>query len=116
MKRCSTCGVFKEDFYRSKKTKDGYHPMCKMCQDRSTKRYRRNVTISPPKEKKCSRCKEMKPAKEFHKTSLWKCGLQPFCKECKKVTGRKKPVDTKWQQFLAARTFAQGTHKMLYNV
>jgi len=40
--------------------------------------------------KKCSKCKNMKPLEEFHKSKCRKDGLAPACKCCKKIYNNKR--------------------------
>jgi hypothetical protein len=42
----------------------------------------------PPKEKRCSRCKEINPAKEFLKRKDG--SLKAYCAECRKVISRER--------------------------
>ena len=38
--------------------------------------------------KQCTKCNEFKPETEFHKNPQQKCGLHPWCKTCKRASGR----------------------------
>ena len=40
MKKCSTCGEYKDEFCRSKKTNDGFHYQCKACMSKAKKEHR----------------------------------------------------------------------------
>jgi len=41
------------------------------------------------KEKRCSRCKKMKPVDQFHKNSTGRYGVNAICKDCKQKEWRK---------------------------
>jgi len=92
-KRCAGCGEIKTfiNFYRSKKSSDGFKYTCKQCMRVSNrawyeKRKAGHVTVTP-KEKRCARCNITKKASEFHRQCVVTDGLQGSCKDCGRDRG-----------------------------
>ena len=90
-KRCCRCHVvFPVNlFYTDKSTKDGYCCRCKECDKErmiKTRSIREKESI---REKKCLKCKNVKPVNEFTKRLRNKDGLDSYCKECNKIAKEK---------------------------
>jgi len=98
MKICSTCKTEKsfDDFYKYKKTKDGYYNVCKKCKAKYDKKYcsseKRTEKLSKQQKtyniddvKICSKCKIEKSLGEFCKHKKSKDGHYNICKECKTI-------------------------------
>lgn len=91
MKRCQTCKEVKfvYEFTNCKPNKDGLDAQCKKCKKiYARKRHleRKQLFIDGvlqvAKEKKCYKCKEIKPAKDFYKNISCSDGLERFCRKC----------------------------------
>lgn len=82
MKICRKCKEEKplNEFFKKKKSKDGYDNICKKCA---------SVYWLKPKEvedgyKKCTKCGEIKEKDKFSKRTSTKSGLRSICKDCDK--------------------------------
>lgn len=90
MKTCKICNETKPltEFHKDKSKADGLNFYCKPCHIAKQKEYMKR----PPKGliprqwnkdgKTCSRCKEIKPVTEFHKSTNYYDGLDKRCKQC----------------------------------
>lgn len=98
-KQCNTCGEIKalELFYKNRGMVDGYYNRCKDCQKVYFKEYHNSekgkatrarlaeAVKTPPKEKKCSKCKQILPAESFPRSNIHKTGLYSYCFPCKNI-------------------------------
>lgn len=86
-KICRTCNkdLPLEDFHKNKRKcyKDGRNSQCKFCCRKKEKDHIKKY--KPVKRKKCSECKVIKPASEFHKNGGKRTGLCEDCKDCRNV-------------------------------
>ena len=84
-KRCGHCAVVKsaDQFHVHKRHKTGLASWCKACTSENNREINRNrdfcVTVS---EKRCPRCKTVKPADQFKRNRMSKTGLSSWCKIC----------------------------------
>lgn len=88
VKKCWTCFQHKplSDFWLSKRAKDGHMCYCIACAKKREKAYRVNngkKKHEPPAQKKCSRCKEVKPREAFSISRSSATGLDYICRVCK---------------------------------
>lgn len=88
-KRCPDCQQTKplSEFSKRRDNPDGLYTYCKEC---NRARARANVaqrllTTPPHAEKCCSRCRQNKPASEFHHSKATPGGLHHYCKECRRI-------------------------------
>lgn len=83
-KICSMCGKIKplSEFHKAGK---GYRSNCKECAAKQQKECRAKMTYVYIKEKKCSKCEQVKPVDGFYKDSSKKDGYSSACKECIKA-------------------------------
>lgn len=89
-KTCSLCGICKHpsEFSSSYSARDGLQSRCRSCQldyvrkkqSENRKRNARNPSV--PENKKCGRCRIVKPGTQFHRNRTTKDGLNGFCKRC----------------------------------
>ncbi len=84
-KQCFQCKeiLLLELFYRNKRTKDGFAVYCKKCSAK-----KRGHSYTPQElwedgHRACTKCKQIKPFSEFHKTKKGRFGLSSVCKPCK---------------------------------
>ena len=94
-KRCSKCGQVKllNDFHKSVNTKDGHHTICKECRIKQEwvkyphraktsyiVRRKEQQELLKEGEKRCCRCKEIKPIAEFWKgySACWDCSRKRY--------------------------------------
>ena len=111
MKRCSTCRQFLplESFGKHRGKPDDLAARCKTCaaagsvawrranveKDRATRRQQNEAKRAdikaqnlayPPilREKQCRKCREVRPATDFHRDIYSLDGLQRHCKECRR--------------------------------
>lgn len=104
-KTCSSCKETKpvSKFYKRSDRTSGLTSKCKVCVDAvgAARKGKLKATEGRvvPKEKRCSSCHEMKPAKAFTRNAITKSGLSCSCRECaatwfgqsrQTVTGRSK--------------------------
>lgn len=90
MKTCKICDITKPltEFHKDKSKVDGLNFYCKPCHIKKQKEYmKKGPKNLVPRQwnkdgKKCSRCKEVKPITEFHKSTLRYDGLDNRCKKC----------------------------------
>lgn len=84
-KRCSRCGkhLAFEMFYHNKKTKDGYTVYCKRCYAERNGRQFAPKEQWPEGYRACTKCNEVKPLEEFHKTKQGRFGHVSVCKVCR---------------------------------
>jgi hypothetical protein len=88
-KACSKCKELKNtltDFYKRKKSFDGYSGVCRVCEKENAKKRKENIKYEPPKEfKKCVTCNETKKtATSFFKSKKCTDGYSGVCKDCNK--------------------------------
>lgn len=84
MKHCNNCGklISINDLYNYK-SKDVL--WCETCANNQYNNWKAQNVIEETieiKEKRCSICKHVKPAKEFYKDRTSRTGLQSCCKNC----------------------------------
>lgn len=91
-KKCTKCGIVKG--------RDGFYPgqcrfnlmsTCKECTKAKNNRLRKQAlpVLAPDVlEKRCSRCKEMRPASAYFKSRGRASGLRSDCKECESAALR----------------------------
>lgn len=104
-KKCSKCDVIAplNEFYKSKKTKDGYDGCCKYC--KSKKILKRGISentiecnsntkrgISENITKTCKECGEEKSVCEFYRNKKMKDGYFNTCKLCESYKARKRYI------------------------
>ncbi len=94
-KRCSKCQEYKDinEFSRYGRSKDGFSPLCEDCANKyfgkyfsreSSRRYRNSSKRYRNSSKRCGKCREWKPAEDFHKNGSNGDGLERCCKACRK--------------------------------
>ncbi|UCG54905.1 MAG: hypothetical protein JSV32_01405, partial [Dehalococcoidia bacterium] len=89
-KRCSKCNEVKPvaEFYPALRNKDGYCDLCKSCSKKQTQSYHRRLAARIPQEmpriknKRCSKCGELKSISAFSKAVGKLDGYRAVCKEC----------------------------------
>jgi len=90
-KECTNCKEVKltKHFYKHKGTADGYSYRCKECKKSVTKTRTQLIKqkfdaglLKQPEEKRCPRCKQVKPASEFSPEYSNQTGLKTNCKDC----------------------------------
>lgn len=88
MKTCNRCNTEKtlDGFSPDPRMKDGYLNVCRVCrtkeiQDRKS-RLAAGVGNKTVSEKRCSKCKQVKPSDSFNKSSTAVCGLASMCIDC----------------------------------
>lgn len=81
MKICKKCNIDKEldEFYKNKKSKDGYNHSCKECDGEYWRKPKEILDIG---YKRCSKCSEVKKLENFSKKNTRKSGISSTCKEC----------------------------------
>ena len=96
VKRCCSCHATKPlaEFGAQRRCKDGRLSRCKPCyaehQRRRRETHKGNFTnLVPVESKKCSHCKSVKPAVEFHISRSSVDGLTYICRDCALEWGRK---------------------------
>jgi len=76
-KTCGSCGVEKslEEFPRDRTRKDGRHSYCRRCKARRQREraHQRTIQKHEAPERRCSVCRELRPAEEFASPRAWKC-------------------------------------------
>jgi len=88
------CGEEKpiSEFQFSNEEKGTYQVQCKSCRNKMRRdktqerkdKWNKENGITSGVNKKCSKCKEVKPVNEFGKLNKRKDGLKELCKECKR--------------------------------
>ena len=85
-KICNRCKESKplDEFNRNNRNKrDGREAACKSCRKDQRIAYReRYAEVEIPAEKHCTRCKEIKPLDEFHRSNTKRDGRHVVCKSC----------------------------------
>ena len=90
-KICTKCKEKKltKHFHRHHGTSDGYTSMCKICKNANARAKVAAIKqkfdvglLKQPEEKRCPRCKQVKPASEFSPEYSNKTGLKTNCKDC----------------------------------
>ncbi len=95
-KQCTKCLQMLpfDQFSKANKSPDRLKYECRQCRSTEFQRVRqtpewqakqiakRDASKDIPLSKPCSRCKVIKPSKDFHKSSYSLNGLMPQCKEC----------------------------------
>src|SRR5689334_12471002 len=83
-KTCNICGRSFElgMFRRSRTTKDGRDPRCRECNSDRHRRARKCATPDLDGTKQCSKCREIKSCREFHRDAKRADGLNCQCKVC----------------------------------
>lgn len=92
-KRCQSCGEekLKNEFSKSLASKDGFYPVCKVCDKvrckqtaaKNREKYALNQ-LSMDGNKFCRQCGEFKPKTDFFLNRSAKDGLHHNCKSCKR--------------------------------
>ena len=93
---CLACNEDKQNdcFSPDAKRKTGHHPYCKPCKSlkmrakRHVRKDHRELVLSRT-EKKCPRCKEVKPLDSYHRDSGNLDGLNNYCKLCISITKKR---------------------------
>jgi len=90
-KGCTSCHEVKplEEYHKNHRAYDGRLPRCKVCVRERANGVRearreevRNGLLTPPEEKVCGKCTELKPATQFTVNYNQPDTLSPHCKEC----------------------------------
>jgi hypothetical protein len=86
-KLCSRCKAEKnlDAFSTNRAMKDGKNIYCRDCLSVADKSRRRKLTSTvrePVAEKRCGRCREVKPASDYALNRCSTTGLQSSCKQC----------------------------------
>ena len=95
-KSCRVCKLFKEfgSFHKALGNKDGYNNRCKECQKEYNTQYHsqqkeKHIQTPPaPLPKKCPKCNNVKPFKDFYRSNCSKTGITSFCKTCASEKGK----------------------------
>lgn len=111
-KRCSKCKFIKpvNQFGAYRKSKDGLGPWCKPCaREHNRERARRlNYDVdSTLIEKRCGKCKEIKPVDQFDRHRGRKDGFQTRCRVCMKEINRDWYVRNKSRAAANVKAWAQ---------
>ena len=109
-KQCTKCKEWKplSEFYKIKRSPDGYHAQCKVCSAASNKAWRDKG--SPPRKpivkqengetaKRCCNCKEWKPVSQFNKNATNATGYASFCQDCHRL-GKYDLIPTQYAKLL----------------
>ena len=89
--RCGECGEVKaaEAFSRNRGKKNGLSNSCRECKTLAARERRsRNASrpaFQPVPEKKCSKCRLVKPAGQYALCRGAACGLQGMCRDCSRI-------------------------------
>jgi hypothetical protein len=97
VKQCNVCSQVKQlsEFVKNKNFKDGYRPLCKECQSKKLKEFKKNWAeerskmLYFPKEKQCKDCLKIKPIDKFSNDINHKSGKNHICKECVAIRHKK---------------------------
>lgn len=90
-RRCSKCRreLARSAFHRDRRSRDGLQAWCKGCLAQANRRARernrrRNAERTPDLDatKRCSRCRQDRPGREFHRNRTTADGLHWTCREC----------------------------------
>ena len=92
-KRCSHCRAVKllDAFSRDRTGTSGRKAWCRACQQarvdarrsaRGLPPLQRDAVIDPTKEKRCSRCRAVKPHSDFHRNRGMHDGYYAYCRAC----------------------------------
>lgn len=95
-KKCTLCLEVKsvEEFHWANRETGRWQSRCKMCQRRGADEYKARKVVERAAirelenerlrtaDKKCSRCREVKPASEFGGDRWRPTGLNPYCRPC----------------------------------
>ena len=95
-KRCTRCKKIKplDEFYRNKNNRYGRQSACKSCsKEQAVARRERLVGAEIPAEKHCPGCDQTLPADAFHRSSYDKDGLEPRCRQCRRVARVEREYD-----------------------
>lgn len=93
MKKCSKCHTIlpqtAEYFTRTTGNSSGLRSRCRDCslEDQGYVPHSKREVI-PQGHKRCSRCKQIKPHEDFHKTQREKMGITSDCKICRRRCAR----------------------------
>lgn len=88
-KTCSKCKNSKQfsEFKKDTRNKDGLQSACTSChkdyQRKRREQIRSGVGVKQVVEKRCNRCKEVKPSNLFYKDSACADNLSTLCKVCR---------------------------------
>jgi hypothetical protein len=102
---CVVCHQFKQldQFVKDRNKKEGIRHICRICQKRRYKEYRKKWAIERsrgqieiPNEKECKKCNQVKPVAEFSKCYSRKDGILNICKNCK--SKYRVMLISKWQK------------------
>lgn len=103
-KRCSACHRVKSlaEFSKNRASRDGHRPYCKPC-DQGVKRAARarqreakglsprlDPSIDRTKEKRCSRCRAVKPLDAFGTNAATRDGHSNYCRPCESARARER--------------------------
>jgi len=115
MKRCPTCGIEKpkDEFSKTKRTKDGLCYQCKACHKERMAKTRAKFQAKPrtsyPTIKKCSHCGIMKSSLEFSLNRCLSDGLMNQCKQCE--TAKRKAQEEHYKNTYNSLPARSGTKK-----
>lgn len=100
-KPCRRCGITKplSDFRPDLRALDKRQPYCVPCHDEFLRlRWSRSDSMKPPEGfKRCSRCREIKPATGFYKNAARSDRLTSYCKACFHLVPAAERAETKWR-------------------
>lgn len=90
MKTCPTCKSELDvtEFAKSRSTNDGLNWQCKACHKARMKKLRSGYAEHVgqiPESRRCSTCREIKPAADFNRSKVTHDGLCNSCKACEKI-------------------------------
>jgi len=91
-KKCSKCGQEKtlDQFYKNKKSQDGFKARCKKC-DRDNLKSNKRIILTPKIGfKYCSKCKQEKSVDQFSILKTTKDELNSWCRGCVNKGGRER--------------------------
>jgi hypothetical protein len=86
-KTCSRCKAEKslDAFSTNRAMNDGKNIYCRACLSAADKKRRSQLSLAPREsvsEKRCGRCREVKPASDYARNRASTHGLQSSCKDC----------------------------------
>jgi hypothetical protein len=94
IKTCTKCKDAKPegDFYKQKKSPDGFHAHCKSCRSEYDRRLRETAEDRRPlvESKKCKHCGEIKPSRMFACNATCVDRLYPYCRACQRLRDKER--------------------------